>query len=419
MKFDTAIIGGGLSGLAVGIQLVRQNRKCVIISSGQSALHFFSGSFDLLNFLPDGTAVKNPATAIGDLINQAPQHPYSKIGVEKFTDLAKKSEKFLTDIKVRFQGSAENNHFRITPLGFLKPTWLTLLDFAVSKNEDKPSWNSVSLFNVQGFLDFQPEFVAESFNKMGIQTEIHGINLPELDKIRRNPSEFRSVNLSIVLDKPEIQDALAEIFKQKSKNSEVIIFPACLGFENDEIISKLSEKIGKPVYLLPTLPPSLAGIRTQKYLQDYFRKLGGELMLGDNVLSGTFEDNCLTQIYTQNHGDIPITAENFILAGGSFFSRGLVADISRMYEPIFNLDVEYSPERGKWYHPNFFEKQNYQRFGVKTDFDFKALRNNQSIENLYVTGAILNGFDPIKEGCGGGVSLLSALHIAENILNKK
>ena len=408
-----------MSGLAAGIQLVRQNRKCVIISSGQSALHFFSGSFDLLNFLPDGTAVKNPATAIGDLINQAPQHPYSKIGAEKFTDLAKKSEKFLTDIKVGFQGSAENNHFRITPLGFLKPTWLTLSDFAVSKNENKPSWNSVSIFNVQGFLDFQPEFVAESFDKMGIQTEIHGINLPELDKIRRNPSEFRSVNLSIVLDKPEIQDALTEIFKQKSKNSEVIIFPACLGFENDEIISKLSEKIGKPVYLLPTLPPSLAGIRTQKYLQDYFRKLGGELMLGDNVLSGTFEDNRLTQIYTQNHGDIPITAGNFILAGGSFFSRGLVADIARMYEPIFNLDVEYSPERGKWYHPNFFEKQNYQRFGVKTDFDFKALRNNQSIENLYVTGAILNGFDPIKEGCGGGVSLLSALHIAENILNKK
>ncbi|MDR3272740.1 MAG: glycerol-3-phosphate dehydrogenase subunit GlpB [Flavobacteriaceae bacterium] len=418
MKFDTAIIGGGLSGLVAGIRLVRQNQKCVIISSGQSALHFFSGSFDLLNFLPDGSAaVKNPTKEIRNLIQQAPEHPYSKIGAEKFIDLAKKSEDFLTDINIKFQGSAKINHFRITPLGFFKPTWLTLSDFVVSENENKPSWNSVSIFNIEGFLDFQPEFVAESFNKMGIRTEIHDINLPELNRIRRNPSEFRSVNLTVVLDKPEIQNTLAQIFKEKSKNSEVIIFPACLGFESNEILPKLSEKIGKPVYLLPTLPPSLVGIRTQKHLQDYFKKSGGELMLGDNVMSGEFEDSRLTRIYTQNHGDIPIVADNFILAGGSFFSQGLIADIDHVYEPIFNLDVEFSPEREKWYNPNFFETQNYQKFGVKTDGDFKALKRNQPVENLYVSGAILSGFNPIKEGCGGGVSLLSALSVSEKILN--
>ncbi len=67
MIFDTVIIGGGSSGLACGIRLQEAGKKCVIISSGQSALHFSSGSFDLLNTLPDGTKVTSPIDALKEL----------------------------------------------------------------------------------------------------------------------------------------------------------------------------------------------------------------------------------------------------------------------------------------------------------------------------------------------------------------
>ena len=85
MKFDTIIIGGGLSGLVAGIDLSRKGQKCLIVSSGQSALHFFSGSFELY-----GMGVE-PFKAMESL---SPQHPYSMIGLENVKDLADKVKPF-------------------------------------------------------------------------------------------------------------------------------------------------------------------------------------------------------------------------------------------------------------------------------------------------------------------------------------
>ena len=78
MKFDTLIVGGGLAGLTCGIRLQKNGVKCAIVSTGQSALHFSSGSFDLLNELADGTKVDNPVAA-ADKVRA--NHPYAKLGL--------------------------------------------------------------------------------------------------------------------------------------------------------------------------------------------------------------------------------------------------------------------------------------------------------------------------------------------------
>ena len=418
MKFDTIIIGGGLSGLISGIYLSQRGQRCVIISSGQSALHFSSGSFDLLNNLPDGTSVQKPLDAISELVKQAPTHPYAKLGENKFKELARQAEEFLKNAGISTQGDHEENHYRVTPMGTLKPTWLTLKNLLISENEKCLPIQHPGLFNITGFLDFYMRFIADEFLKMGAKCSIHSINFPALENLRKNPTEMRSVNIARVFDKQENIKELARILKAESGDCDSIILPAITGLNREDVVDYLRKEINKPIYLLPTLPPSVPGIHTQQKLRSVFQQNGGVFMLGDNVLRADIKGNRISQIYSFNHGDIPFVGQNFILATGSYFSQGLIASTEKIYEPIFDLDVTFAPNRTQWYNSDVFDAQPYQSFGIKTDSTFRCTREGKIFENLYAAGAILEGFSPLKEGCGAGVSILSAMYIAEQILSK-
>ena len=418
MKFDTIIIGGGLSGLISGIYLSQRGQRCVIISSGQSALHFSSGSFDLLNNLPDGTSVQKPLDAISELVKQAPTHPYAKLGETKFKELAQQAEEFFKNAGISTQGDHEENHYRVTPMGTLKPTWLTLKNLLISENEKCLPIQHPGLFNITGFLDFYTRFIADEFLKMGAKCSIHSINFPALENLRKNPTEMRSVNIARVFDKQENIKELARILKAESGDCDSIILPAITGLNREDVVDYLRKEINKPIYLLPTLPPSVPGIHTQQKLRSVFQQNGGVFMLGDNVLRADIKGNRISQIYSFNHGDIPFVGQNFILATGSYFSQGLIASTEKIYEPIFDLDVTFTPNRTQWYNSDVFDTQPYQSFGIKTDSTFRCTREGKLFENLYAAGAILEGFNPLKEGCGAGVSILSAMYIAEQILSK-
>ena len=418
MKFDTIIIGGGLSGLISGIYLSQRGQRCVIISSGQSALHVSSGSFDLLNNLPDGTSVQKPLDAISELVKQAPTHPYAKLGETKFKELARQAEEFFKNAGFSTQGDHEENHYRVTPMGTLKPTWLTLKNLLISENEKCLPIQHPGIFNITGFLDFYTRFIADEFLKMGAKSSIHSINFPALENLRKNPTEMRSVNIARVFDKQENIEELARILKAESGDCDSIILPAITGLNREDVVDYLRKEINKPIYLLPTLPPSVPGIHTQQKLRSVFQQNGGVFMLGDNVLRADIKGNRISQIYSFNHGDIPFVGQNFILATGSYFSQGLIASTEKIYEPIFDLDVTFTPNRTQWYNSDVFDTQPYQSFGIKTDSTFRCTREGKLFENLYAAGAILEGFNPLKEGCGAGVSILSAMYIAEQILSK-
>ena len=409
MRFDTIIIGGGLSGLVTGISLSQRGQRCLIVSSGQSALHFFSGSFELYGC--DG----NPLEAIAFLESH---HPYSKLGVDAIRRLAEGVPSLFGQMGIRLEGSVERNHYRVTPLGFLKPAWLTLEEYVRLKDPAWMPWRKVAVANIEGFLDFQPDFVASGWAKRGVESTIVTISLPELERLRNNPTEMRATNIANVLVGETLM-RLADQINEACGEVDAVLLPTVVGLIDKSTVEELRRLVNKPIHFVATLPPSVPGIRTQITLRKYFQDLGGEYMLGDTVQSGTIADGKLRSIRTANHGEVEFEADNFVLATGSFFSHGIVATAERIYEPILGLDVDAEGVRSEWYDRNLFNPQPYMGFGVSTDKHLRVSKDGGVLSNLYAVGAVLSGCNPVKEGCGAGVSILTSLYVAGQIINKK
>ncbi|MPQ46350.1 glycerol-3-phosphate dehydrogenase subunit GlpB [Marinifilum sp. N1E240] len=412
MKFDNIIIGGGLSGLTCGIKLAEQGKKCAIVSSGQSAIHFFSGSFDLLGKV-NGEDVSNPLEGMKFL---SEKHPYQRVGLENIERLTDDALHLLIRAGLSFTGHANRNHFVLTPMGIMKPTWLTLDDFTSFDHKDHFPWNKAVILNFSGFLDFHTLFIKDGLKKLEVDAQIKNISMKQFEAIRKNPSEMRSTNIAKEFDKGNAIDEFAEKVNLLSETTEVVILPAVFGLFNRNVVEKLNQKINKPLVLLPAIPPSVPGVRSQIMLRQRFQDLGGTYFMGDNVEGGTFDNNRLLDIKTNNHDDIKLEADQFILASGSFYSKGIVATHNKLYEPIFGLDIEGDSDRNNWLDEKFFNDQPYMHYGVKTDDKFRALMDGQSIENLYVAGSVLGGANPLKEGSGAGISVLTSLHTVEQIL---
>ena len=408
MKFDTIIIGGGLSGLVAGIDLSRKGQKCLVVSSGQSALHFFSGSFELCSL------ATNPYDGIATL---GEGHPYSKIGTESVAELSAKVKPFFKEVGITLKGVKDANHWRITPMGVLKRAWLTMDEYATVPVDGEMPWKKVAVLNIDGFLDFHTSYIAAGLEAKGVECSVHAISMPELERLRKNPTEMRSTNIAKTLT-GDLIGALAARINEFAHDVDAVLMPAVVGLTSSTDVVRLKEKVDRPLHFLATLPPSVPGIRMQMMLKKHFQKLGGVYMLGDSVVSGEFEDGKLKSIKTNNHGDTKFEADNFILASGSFFSKGLASNLDGVYEPIFGLDVDSLDVRADWYKRNLFEAQPYMSFGVATDKDFRVKKNGVPVENVYAAGSILSGFHPMKQGCGAGVSILTALHVSSLLKNE-
>ena len=416
MKFDTVIIGGGLSGLICGIRLQKAGKKCAIVSAGQSAMHFSSGSFDLLGRLPDGTDVDKPLEALKSLPED---HPYSILGEEKVRKYAEEASAFLNGCGIKVDGDAAVNTWRISPTGERKPSWLTLGDFTALKTKDEKIGNKALIVNILGYLDFNTKFLADSFERQGTICRISSVKLEEIERLRKNPSEMRATNIARVMDRDGVWEKAAEQVKGMLKDEDIVVLPAGFGLKDGSVIAKICEAIGVTTDFVSTMPPSVPGIRTQMTLKAEFERAGGRFLMGDTVVDADFnEDGTVKSIGTQNFGSIRLYADNFVIATGSFFSKGLIATPDRIFEPVFGVDLSYAEGRDQWFDRNFWNKQNYISYGAKVSKFLHASIDGKPIANLYAIGSIIAGSNTLYEGCGGGIALLTALAAADSILEK-
>ena len=413
MKSDCIIIGGGLSGLTAAITLAEAGQKVTVVSAGQSSLHFGSGSLGLIGYNKEGQEVNNPLEAISSL---SEKHPYNKVGTENIPVLAREAKALLDRCDIKTTGAVETNHYRLSPMGVPIPTWLTLDDMEALTSKEELKGKKITLVNIAGFLDLPYHYTLDNLTKAGAICSYKIIQLEEFDFARKSPTEMRASNLAKVIHDKGITDKLAVAISHVAGDADVVLLPAITGLKDAQLSEELRRKVNTPVKFIATMPPSVPGIRILELMRKRLYALGGRILIGDKAIEGRFKDNKLVEIKTAHLPEETLTADNFILATGSFMSQGLISDYSHVFEPVLGLDVDSLENRNDWYNENVLKAQPYMDFGVATDADLHAIKNGRTIENLFVTGSILSGHNNIKLADGEGVSMLTAMYAAKKIV---
>lgn len=413
MKSDCIIIGGGLSGLTAAITLAEAGQKVTVVSAGQSSLHFGSGSLGLIGYNKEGQEVNNPLEAISSLDEK---HPYNKVGTENIPVLAREAKALLDRCDIKTTGVVETNHYRLSPMGVPIPAWLTLDDMEALASKEELKGKKITLVNIAGFLDLPYHYTLDNLTKAGAICSYKIIQLEEFDFARKSPTEMRASNLAKVIHDKGITDKLAVAISHVAGDADVVLLPAITGLKDAQLSEELRRKVNTPVKFIATMPPSVPGIRILELMRKRLCALGGRILIGDKAIEGRFKDNKLVEIKTAHLPEETLTADNFILATGSFMSQGLISDYSHVFEPVLGLDVDSLENRNDWYNENVLKAQPYMDFGVATDADLHAIKNGRTIENLFVTGSILSGHNNIKLADGEGVSMLTAMYAAKKIV---
>lgn len=373
MKFDTVILGGGLSGLVSGICLQQAGRSTAIISNGQNALHFFSGGFES--------------------VEEAPQ----------------RMEELFSEAGIRLH---YRSGVRLMPLGTFREAVLALEDIDLFPT---PKFgNKVLILNIKGYSDFFPSFLAEGLSRQGMTCREELLLVPELEQFRLNRGEMRSVQIARVLD--PIWPAVVQAVRSLLKDEDSVVLPQVFGLQDADVPARIRQEVPARVIFAGTLPPSVPGIRTQQLLKKRYEVLGGTYLKGDEALSAEMDGDRVRGIVTRNLDRHHLEAEHFILSTGSFFSKGLAANPFGVRETVFGLDVEAESDRSDWYHPDFLQDQPYLRFGVRTDDYLHPLLDGKPVRNLYAAGSILGGTRP-EFGSGAGLAIRSAFFAVDTILN--
>ncbi|MDX7820756.1 glycerol-3-phosphate dehydrogenase subunit GlpB [Aeromonas caviae] len=422
MKFDSIVIGGGMAGLSAALRLAEAGQKTLLMASGQSALHFSSGSVDLLE--SDG----DPRAALPAFMAAHPDHPYSKVGMQNIEGSLADLQRHCAEEGLPLMRQ-EHNHQRLTPIGTLKSTWLSPDTCACMT--DAPAPDAILLATLEGFRDFHPTLAAANLAthaRFAHSRILTGeIRLPQLAQFSRNPHEFRSADIARLFDKqgPGQQDLLADLAREISRmvqgcgvpGCRHIVLPACLslGLVGPRL-SELERRTGCTIKEVATMPPSLIGMRMQEALKRRFMTLGGTFLTSERVLGARYDGDKVIGVHSQHGEDQLFEADHFVLASGSFFSRGLESRLGGIREPIFDADVLSLAERDTWAGRRLFDHHPFMGFGVKTDERLRVLRGGRPLTNLYGAGSVLAHYDPIKEGSGSGVAVATGWQAAGHIL---
>ena len=319
LKYDAVVIGAGTAGLVAGARLAEGGARVCVLAKGVGSTHLAPGTIDVLGYAPE--RVTSPAAAIDELAAARPDHPYARLGSEAVAEAVRWFSARVDSgprqplPEYRYVGDLERNILLPTAVGALRPSALVPETMAAG---DSASYDRVCIVGTRSLRDFHPALCAANLRRAGIDARSVEIEI-EVDRADQNTLE-----LARRFDDPAWRAAFAGRLALKLQAHESVGLPAMLGIRDPHgAWSDVQHRLGRPVFEIPGLPPSVPGMRLYEILRSTLRNAGGRLVLGAEVVSCERDGSRVVSVATRSAGhDAHYGAPWFVLASGGFGSGG-------------------------------------------------------------------------------------------------
>lgn len=408
--FDVIIIGAGLTGLMAAYHAARAGARVKIVAKGLGATHWHAGTIDVLGYYPtNATPVTRPLDTVRDLTRAQSQHPYT-LAAQALDDALNDFVTLTHELGLPYVGApnAGDNLWLPSPLGAARPTFLApRAQIAGDLRRSEP----MVIVGFRGLRDFYPTLIAENLTKQGHPARAEFLPLDVISARR----DVNTAQLAATLDDDVRGEQLALALRNIVRANERLGLPAILGLDaHTTTFERLQARVGAPIFEIPTLPPSVPGIRLTNALRHRLRQMGVRIEINAAV-SGSYADGARVQWIESEASGRPLRhrAEKFILATGGILGGGINSDhTGRVWEVVFNLPVAAPRERAHWFRARFFEPTGHPifRVGVSVNRAFQPIdaHGARVYANVWAAGNVLAHCDSIRERSLEGVALATA-----------
>jgi glycerol-3-phosphate dehydrogenase subunit B len=418
MTYDVVVIGAGLAGLTAALRLAEQELRVLVVAKGVGGTHLAPATIDVLGYV-DGP-VESPARALPEFLAAHPEHPYRRLSVELIRSSLEWFGERLGELG--YQGGLEENFLLPTAVGVAKPT--ALVPQTMAAGDLRPGGRFVFV-GLRGLKDFYPAYLADNLARAalpgGASVSARAVELaPPLGA----EGDVSSAGFARRFEQPEFRDTVVHELERRLVPGEIVGFPAVLGLRQArEVWQELETRLRRPVFEVPTLPPSVGGIRLFESMTAALRREGARVVVGSTVSGAEHDGRRLEGVVAQTAGR-PRTyrAGSFVLASGGFASGGLQLDShGRVRETAFDLALVGVPAPDvPRFEPGYFDEHPIARAGLAVDEELRPVdaEGKAAFENLHAAGATLAGAAPWREASGNGLSLATGYAAASAILGR-
>jgi glycerol-3-phosphate dehydrogenase subunit B len=416
-KFDLTVIGAGIAGMAAALFAANRGMSTVQVGSTGEII-FASGLLDLMGVHPvhEKHIWHDPWAGVDALVRDIPEHPYARL---KKDDIQTAFEELLTGLQkagLLYQRDTDRNVQVMTSLGTTKLTYCV----------PQTMWKGVKalegktpclLIDIRGLKGFSARQIADAFRNEwpGLKTE--RISFPGTDHL----SEVYTEHMAGALILPQNREKLAQTVRPHIKAARTVGLPAILGlYRTKEVISDLEDMLGVPVFEIPTMPPSVPGLRLKEAFERHLRTRGINYFPQKEVLAvRPLNDGYFELSIGREKSEFSVQSRGIVLASGRFIGGGLHADRKRIRETIFDLPVCQPTDRTKWHRRDFLDPRGHpiNEAGLETDDDFRPL-NGSGRPAFKAAGSILAHQDWIRTKCGAGLAIATAYGAVNSFIRR-